>query len=66
MFDGLIHIERGTVSTIGLINLLILDRFGTEKYSLAALDNLFSHLTNTSLNKLAPGYRTEKERVGSG
>ncbi|XP_047482894.1 probable tubulin polyglutamylase TTLL2 [Penaeus chinensis] len=41
-------------------------RFGTEKYSLAALDNLFSHLTNTSLNKLAPGYRTEKERVGSG
>ncbi|XP_069193543.1 tubulin polyglutamylase ttll-5 [Procambarus clarkii] len=41
-------------------------RFGTEKYSLAALDNIFSHLTNTSLNKLAPGYRIEKERVGAG
>ncbi|XP_076068377.1 uncharacterized protein LOC143040825 [Oratosquilla oratoria] len=41
-------------------------RFGTEKYSLTALDNVFSHLTNTSLNKTAPGYRLEKERVGSG
>ncbi|KAK7084364.1 putative tubulin polyglutamylase ttll2 [Halocaridina rubra] len=41
-------------------------RFGTEKYNLSSLDNIFSHLTNTSLNKLAPGYRTEKERVGAG
>ncbi|XP_071522379.1 probable tubulin polyglutamylase TTLL2 [Panulirus ornatus] len=41
-------------------------RFGTEKYCLTALDNVFSHLTNTSLNKLAPGYRAEKERVGAG
>ncbi|XP_069954404.1 tubulin polyglutamylase ttll-5-like [Cherax quadricarinatus] len=41
-------------------------RFGTEKYSLASLDNIFSHLTNTSLNKQAPGYRMEKERVGAG
>ncbi|XP_066985788.1 probable tubulin polyglutamylase TTLL2 [Macrobrachium rosenbergii] len=40
--------------------------FGTEKYNLSSLDNIFSHLTNTSLNKLAPGYRTEKERVGAG
>ncbi|CAL4108250.1 unnamed protein product, partial [Meganyctiphanes norvegica] len=41
-------------------------RFSTEKYNLSSLDNVFSHLTNTSLNKTAPGYKMEKERVGAG
>ncbi|XP_070844209.1 probable tubulin polyglutamylase TTLL2 [Chaetodon trifascialis] len=41
-------------------------RFATEKYDLSSLHNLFSHLTNTSINKLGPFYRTEKERVGQG
>ncbi|XP_063852582.1 probable tubulin polyglutamylase TTLL2 isoform X2 [Scylla paramamosain] len=41
-------------------------RFGTEKYSLGSLDNVYSHLTNTSLNRLGPSYRKEKDRVGEG
>lgn len=41
-------------------------RFATEKYSLSSLDNLFSHLTNTSINKFGPSYTTDKERVGQG
>ncbi|XP_076873908.1 putative tubulin polyglutamylase TTLL2 [Brachyhypopomus gauderio] len=41
-------------------------RFATEKYDLASLDNLFSHLTNTSINKFGPFYTTDKERVGQG
>nr|XP_019960580.1 PREDICTED: probable tubulin polyglutamylase TTLL2 [Paralichthys olivaceus] len=41
-------------------------RFATEKYNLASLQNLFAHLTNTSINKLGPFYRAEKERVGPG
>ncbi|XP_017577235.1 probable tubulin polyglutamylase TTLL2 [Pygocentrus nattereri] len=41
-------------------------RFATEKYNLASLDNLFSHLTNTSINKFGPFYTTDKERVGQG
>lgn len=43
-----------------------LARFGTEKFSLADLDNPFAHLTNSSLNKLGPGYTEMKERVGAG
>lgn len=43
-----------------------LARFGTDKFSLANLDNPFAHLTNSSLNKLGPGYGTTKDRVGSG
>ncbi|KAG9283041.1 putative tubulin polyglutamylase TTLL2 [Astyanax mexicanus] len=41
-------------------------RFATEKYNLASLDNLFSHLTNTSINKFGLFYNTDKERVGQG
>ncbi|XP_066532946.1 probable tubulin polyglutamylase TTLL2 [Hoplias malabaricus] len=41
-------------------------RFATEKYNLDSLDNLFSHLTNTSINKFGPFYTTDKERVGQG
>uniref|UniRef100_A0A3Q3GCE8 Tubulin tyrosine ligase-like family, member 2 n=1 Tax=Labrus bergylta TaxID=56723 RepID=A0A3Q3GCE8_9LABR len=41
-------------------------RFATEKYDLASLRNFYAHLTNTSINKLGPFYRTEKERVGRG
>ncbi|KAK4316215.1 hypothetical protein Pmani_012592, partial [Petrolisthes manimaculis] len=40
--------------------------FGTEKYNLDCLDNVYSHLTNTSLNRLAPGYSLEKDSVGAG
>lgn len=41
-------------------------RFGTEKFSLSNLNNRFAHLTNSSLNKLGPGYLQTKERVGAG
>ncbi|XP_062268066.1 probable tubulin polyglutamylase TTLL2 [Platichthys flesus] len=41
-------------------------RFATEKFSLASLGNLFAHLTNSSINKLGPFYRAEKESVGRG
>uniref|UniRef100_A0A3B3T0J7 Tubulin tyrosine ligase-like family, member 2 n=1 Tax=Paramormyrops kingsleyae TaxID=1676925 RepID=A0A3B3T0J7_9TELE len=41
-------------------------RFATERYNLSSLDNPFSHLTNTSINKLGPCYRTAKQRVGLG
>lgn len=41
-------------------------RFATEKYDLSSLGNLYAHLTNTSINKLGPFYRTEKGRVGRG
>ncbi|KAM3842387.1 putative tubulin polyglutamylase TTLL2 [Diretmus argenteus] len=41
-------------------------RFATDKYNLSSLDNLYAHLTNTSINKLGPFYTTNKERVGQG
>lgn len=41
-------------------------RFGTEKYNLSTLDNVYAHLTNTSINRFGPSYTTDKERVGSG
>ncbi|XP_051265947.1 probable tubulin polyglutamylase TTLL2 [Dicentrarchus labrax] len=41
-------------------------RFATEKYNLSSLHNLYAHLTNTSINKFGPFYKTEKERVGQG
>ncbi len=41
-------------------------RFATEKYTLASLESLYSHLTNTSINKFGMCYATDKERVGRG
>ncbi|XP_028809265.1 putative tubulin polyglutamylase TTLL2 [Denticeps clupeoides] len=41
-------------------------RFATEKFSLTSLDNVFAHLTNTSINKFGPRYSTDKEHVGQG
>ncbi|XP_071819355.1 uncharacterized protein [Apostichopus japonicus] len=41
-------------------------RFSTEKFDLNSIGNLFSHLTNTSINKFSPSYTTDKERVGQG
>ena len=41
-------------------------RFGTEKFDLGQPGNIFSHLTNTSINKFSPSYSCKKERVGSG
>lgn len=41
-------------------------RFATEKFNLNSLDNIFAHLTNTSINKYSTSYSTGKERVGSG
>ncbi|XP_075720583.1 putative tubulin polyglutamylase TTLL2 [Rhinoderma darwinii] len=41
-------------------------RFATEKFNLSSLDNIFAHLTNTSINKYSTSYSAEKERVGSG
>lgn len=41
-------------------------RFSTEKFDLSNLSNVFSHLTNTSINKHSPHFTTDKERVGPG
>uniref|UniRef100_A0A3B3VDZ7 Tubulin tyrosine ligase-like family, member 2 n=1 Tax=Poecilia latipinna TaxID=48699 RepID=A0A3B3VDZ7_9TELE len=41
-------------------------RFATEKYNLSSLSNVFAHLTNTSINKRGPFYKTQKGQVGSG
>ncbi|XP_018412548.1 PREDICTED: probable tubulin polyglutamylase TTLL2 [Nanorana parkeri] len=41
-------------------------RFATEKFNLSSLDNIFAHLTNTSINKYSTSYLSDKERVGSG
>ncbi|KAL4232807.1 putative tubulin polyglutamylase ttll2 [Mactra antiquata] len=41
-------------------------RFSTEKYDLTTLNNVFAHLTNTSINKHSPSYTTDKERIGPG
>lgn len=41
-------------------------RFGTEKFDLNSIKNVFAHLTNTSINKHSPGYTKDKERVGHG
>lgn len=41
-------------------------RFSTEKYDMSALNNVFAHLTNTSINKHSPSYTTDKERIGPG
>ncbi|CAC5409941.1 TTLL2 [Mytilus coruscus] len=36
-------------------------RFSTEKYDLNTLNNVFAHLTNTSINKHSPSYTTDKD-----
>lgn len=41
-------------------------RFSTEKFSLTDLHNPFCHLTNSSLNKLGPGYADQKGGIGAG
>ncbi|XP_041352481.1 uncharacterized protein LOC121370976 [Gigantopelta aegis] len=41
-------------------------RFSTEKFSLDSINNIFAHLTNTSINKHSPSYTHDKERVGPG
>lgn len=41
-------------------------RFSTERFDLSSLNNRFSHLTNTSINKTGPQYSAEKESIGTG
>ncbi|MEE6475495.1 hypothetical protein FKM82_010769 [Ascaphus truei] len=41
-------------------------RFATEKFNLGSLDNIYAHLTNTSINKYSTSYTADKERIGSG
>ncbi|ESO89298.1 hypothetical protein LOTGIDRAFT_106043, partial [Lottia gigantea] len=41
-------------------------RFSTDKYDLNNLNNVFSHLTNSSINKFSPNYMAAKERIGAG
>ncbi|XP_046363320.2 probable beta-tubulin polyglutamylase [Haliotis rufescens] len=41
-------------------------RFSTEKFDLNNINNVFAHLTNTSINKHSPSYGTDKGRVGPG
>ncbi|XP_036003213.1 probable tubulin polyglutamylase TTLL2 [Fundulus heteroclitus] len=44
----------------------VLVRFATEKYNLSSLSNVYAHLTNTSINKGGPFYKTPKGQVGPG
>lgn len=41
-------------------------RFSTEPYTLDNLDNLTVHLTNSSINKNAPGAKIDKPTIGRG
>lgn len=43
-----------------------LARFSTEKYDMSDLSNVFSHLTNYSVNKNSANYETEKDVIGGG
>jgi tubulin polyglutamylase TTLL2 len=45
-----------------------LTRFATSPYDMSGdqLKNVFSHLTNTSINKYSPTLETNKEEIGSG
>uniref|UniRef100_A0A1I8HL02 Tubulin--tyrosine ligase-like protein 9 n=1 Tax=Macrostomum lignano TaxID=282301 RepID=A0A1I8HL02_9PLAT len=41
-------------------------RFGTEKYDLKNLCNVYSHITNTSINVSGPSYDSAKMGIGEG
>ncbi|XP_009993956.1 PREDICTED: probable tubulin polyglutamylase TTLL2 [Chaetura pelagica] len=41
-------------------------RFASEKFDLDSLDNIYAHLTNTSINKYGSSYKTYKEGIGCG
>ena len=41
-------------------------RFSTERFDMSKLNNRFSHLTNTTINKTGPQYSAEKESIGFG
>ncbi|CAM9884653.1 unnamed protein product [Bubo scandiacus] len=41
-------------------------RFATEKFDLSSLDNVYAHLTNTSINKYGASYKKYKEGIGCG
>uniref|UniRef100_A0A7M4FKR5 Tubulin tyrosine ligase like 2 n=1 Tax=Crocodylus porosus TaxID=8502 RepID=A0A7M4FKR5_CROPO len=41
-------------------------RFATEKFDLSSLDNVYAHLTNTSINKFGPSYKKDKVGIGRG
>ncbi|EDV21482.1 uncharacterized protein TRIADDRAFT_30320, partial [Trichoplax adhaerens] len=41
-------------------------RFSTDKFNLLCLNNVYSHLTNTSINKHGPSYSKDKDIVGPG
>ena len=41
-------------------------RFATQKYNLNDLENNYSHLTNTSINKNSASYGTDKEGIRAG
>ena len=43
-----------------------LTRFATSRYDMSDVKNLYSHLTNTSINKFSPTLETNKEEIGSG
>nr|XP_009942415.1 PREDICTED: probable tubulin polyglutamylase TTLL2 [Opisthocomus hoazin] len=41
-------------------------RFATEKFDLGSLDDVYAHLTNTSINKYGASYKKYKEGIGCG
>lgn len=41
-------------------------RFSTQQYDLGDLDNVYSHLTNSSINKSSTNFKTDKLVIGAG
>ena len=41
-------------------------RFSTQKYNEGDYGNVFSHLTNASINKFSPNYDNDKDTIGAG
>lgn len=41
-------------------------RFSTQKYDPSSINNIYSHLTNASINKWSPNIDDEKDVVGKG
>ncbi|KAJ3110820.1 putative tubulin polyglutamylase ttll2 [Phlyctochytrium bullatum] len=64
------HISYVVVRSYNPLNIYLYDegltRFATSVYDVSTLDNRFSHLTNTSINKLSPTLNIPKSGVGLG
>ncbi|KAJ3222469.1 putative tubulin polyglutamylase ttll2 [Clydaea vesicula] len=68
-----VYIERPFYVVVRSFNPLVvyiynegMARFATNKYNTTDIKDVFSHLTNTSINKFSPTLQNEKEEIGPG